>query len=233
MQMSDSIKELACALVKVQAELVPVSKDKNNYFNQSYVGLDTVMPLALAILSKHGIALTQTPGTSADGVGTTLTTALLHVSGEWLTDTQPLLLEKPTAQGQGSAITYARRYGLMSVLGIVAEEDDDGQQASKKATPRRKAQNGKAETQAEAKPTRVMGDLAAKATAQQTATIIKLLKESCGDDEREQIELAQSINKHAVNELGTQMALSTITQAEAGDLIRGIQQKAKEAAPAN
>lgn len=139
MRMSESIKDLAAALVLVQLELTPVTKDKVNPFFQSrYVGLESVMPAALALLSKYNIALAQTVGTAEDGIGTTLSTTLLHVSGEWLTDTQPLLLAKADAQGQGSAITYARRYGLMSALGIVAEEDDDGNKATPR--PRQKAQ---------------------------------------------------------------------------------------------
>lgn len=134
---SDNIATLAKAIIAVQAELAPVKKDKDNpFFHSRYVGLDTVMPMALALLNKHGLALVQTVGNGIDptaiaGVGTTLTTMLIHESGEYIADTQPLLLVKNDPQGQGSAITYARRYGLMSMLGIVAEDDDDGNAASR------------------------------------------------------------------------------------------------------
>ena len=140
MRMSDSIKELATAFVAAQKEIAPVSADKENpFFKSSYVGLESVMPEALRILNAKGLALMQTVGTGEDGLITTLSTTILHTSGEWLTDTQPLLLTKADSQGQGSAITYARRYGLMSALGIVAEEDDDGNKASKRPTTRRGA----------------------------------------------------------------------------------------------
>ncbi|HLF77115.1 MAG TPA: ERF family protein [Dehalococcoidia bacterium] len=128
--MSDSIKELATAMCTVQANLPTVTRDKTNpFFHSKYAGLDTVMPAALKVLTAHGLALVQTVGQDGNG-GTTLTTLLMHESGEWLSDTQPLLLSKSDPQGQGSAITYARRYGVMAMLGLVAEEDDDANAAS-------------------------------------------------------------------------------------------------------
>ena len=136
--MSASVKELATALIAVQADLPTITKDrlaKGEKFSYAYVGLDTVMPEALAILNKNGLALTQTVGTAEDGTGTTLSTMLLHKSGEWLSDTQPLLLARQDPQGQGSAITYARRYGVMAALGMVADEDDDGASAKTPTPP--------------------------------------------------------------------------------------------------
>ena len=134
MKMSETIGALTTALIAVQGELPKIVKDKlvqGAKFSYRYVSLDTVMPEALAILNRHGMAITQTVGTG-EGGGTTLSTTLLHKSGEWLTDTQPLLLAQEDPQAQGSAITYARRYGLMSALGIVAEDDDDAAAAMPK-----------------------------------------------------------------------------------------------------
>lgn len=126
---SESIAALAKALIEVQAALPKVTKDKvNPFFHNKYVGLDTVMPLALEVLNEHGFALVQPLGNgSAAG---SLDTILIHESGEWISGSQPLLLAKDDPQGQGSAITYARRYGLMAMLGLVAEDDDDGNAAS-------------------------------------------------------------------------------------------------------
>ena len=225
MRMSDSIAKLAAALVAVQKEMTPLKKDKSNYFNQSYVGLDAVMPEALDILGKHDIALAQTVGTGEDG-STNLTTTLLHVSGEWLTDTQPLLLAKNDAQGQGSAITYARRYGLMSMLGIVAEEDDDGVKASKKPT-RRKAAAPKTDaapaTATREDPQEGLGRNTGQATEQQIAIIERLVDDWKGGDERAACLAVHNIMPTAVNEAGTALALKTLTQDEAGKLIVGIQ----------
>ena len=129
--MSPTIGELATALAAAQAELPAVLKDKTakgEKFSYRYVGLDTVMPAALKVLSKHSLAVVQPVGHGQDG-DTTLTTMLLHKSGEWIADTQRLLLVKADPQGQGSAITYARRYGLMAMIGLVADDDDDAQAA--------------------------------------------------------------------------------------------------------
>ena len=135
MNQSESITALAKALIAVQGELTPVTKDKENpYFHSKYVGLDTVMPMALALLNKHGLALSQVPDQTMNGLSA-LRTTLMHESGEWMSGVQPLLMAKEDPQGQGSAITYARRYAAMSMLGIVAESDDDGNAASAPRTP--------------------------------------------------------------------------------------------------
>ena len=139
LQMSPTIKALAVALIAAQGELPKLSKDKTNpFFNSSYAGLDTVLPAALKVLTTHGLGLIQSVGEDSRG-GTTLTTILMHESGEWLSDTQPLLLTKTDPQGQGSAITYGRRYAVMSMLGLVADDDDDGNAASKAPVVRRAA----------------------------------------------------------------------------------------------
>jgi hypothetical protein len=57
----------------------------------------------------------------------TLTTTLLHESGEWLSGTMPVRVAKDDPQGVGSGITYARRYALAALCGVVADADDDGE----------------------------------------------------------------------------------------------------------
>ncbi len=229
MKMSESIKELAGALIAVQAELPTFLKDKTagggeKVFTYSYVGLDTVMPQALAILGKHDIALTQTVGTGEAG-GSNLTTTFLHISGEWLTDTQPLLLVREDPKAQGSAITYARRYGLMAAIGMVAEEDDDGQAASK---PRRKA----ATRPAQKSPAPKKAANAGQANPNQISIIMRILKDKCGDDEQAQCEMVKQINPQAVNEMGTALVFGPLTQDEAGNLIVELQKKRQEPATA-
>jgi len=125
----NELAKLATALNAFQAEVVVVGKDASNpFFKSKYAPLDSIMKAALPVLTKHGLAITQLLD-NIDGQSA-LTTQLLHVSGESISSTMPLLLAKNDPQGQGSAITYARRYSYAAVLGIVIDDDDDGNRAS-------------------------------------------------------------------------------------------------------
>ena len=126
---SESTVEITKSLVAVQKAMVPVKKSADNpFFHSKYAPLDKVAPQALKLLGENDIAVIQ-PVTHIDGTSA-LSTCLLHTSGEYIVSTQPLILDKDNPQGQGSAITYARRYGLMSMIGMVADEDNDGNSAS-------------------------------------------------------------------------------------------------------
>lgn len=85
------------------------------------------------MLCKHGLCITQTLDYE-DGVDL-LVTRLHHVSGEQVSGKQRLLLDKQSPQGQGSAITYAKRYGWLAILGLAAVEDDDDAEQAEKAAP--------------------------------------------------------------------------------------------------
>jgi hypothetical protein len=90
--------------------------------------LDKLIAETRPILTKHGLTIMQWPGfemRGEDGAIPTLSTQLVHVSGEEKSWSMPLYLTDKTMQGLGSAITYARRYAWQSVLGIAAEEDTD------------------------------------------------------------------------------------------------------------
>ena len=123
---SESINELASALVAAQGEFSAVPKDSvNPFFKSNYAALPDVVKHATPILSKNGLAVSQII-TDED----TLTTMLIHKSGQYIGGTMTLHLVKSDPQGQGSAITYARRYSYMSILGLVADVDDDGNSSS-------------------------------------------------------------------------------------------------------
>lgn len=123
------LNKIAPALVAFQADLTPVSKSATNpFFKSKYAPLPEVMEAIQPLLAKHKLAIIQLV-TNIDGVSA-LNTIVLHESGQKLEAIQPLLLTKQDPQAQGSAITYARRYGVMSALGIVADEDDDGNKAT-------------------------------------------------------------------------------------------------------
>jgi len=127
---SESIKNLTKALSQFQGEVQnPKNTANNPYFNSKYAPLQEVLNIVRPLLTKHGLAIIQSP--SGDGKNVSITTILSHESGEWI-EFEPLILnpEKTTPQGIGSAITYGRRYSLSAALGI-ASEDDDGNEASK------------------------------------------------------------------------------------------------------
>ena len=126
---SDDIGELATALCAAQAEFTAIPKDSANpFFKSKYAGLPKVVEVASPILTTHGLSVTQLLG--HDEAGDTLTTCLMHKSGQFIADTMHLRPVKDDPQAQGSATTYGRRYAYMAALGLVADEDDDGNAAS-------------------------------------------------------------------------------------------------------
>jgi hypothetical protein len=124
------LNELASALVAAQGEFAAIPKTADNpFFKSKYADLATVVSHTQPILAKHGLAVAQFP-TTLDGEPA-LRTHLLHSSGQSLCDTMKLFAAKHDPQGQGAAITYARRFAYMSVLGLVADDDDDGNKATR------------------------------------------------------------------------------------------------------
>lgn len=125
---STSIAALAGALAKAQGEMEGAAKGNvNPHFKNRYADLASVWDACRGPLSKHGLSVLQP--VSADGAKVTVTTLLAHSSGEWLEESLTLTARDATPQSVGSAITYGRRYGLASMVGI-APEDDDGNAAS-------------------------------------------------------------------------------------------------------
>ena len=107
-------------------------KQANNpHFKRKYADLGSVMDACLPALNEVGIAVIQPAG--EDETGRYVETVFIHgESGEKLSCRVPLIVGKNDMQGYGSAVTYARRYGLMAMAGI-APEDDDGHAASQSA----------------------------------------------------------------------------------------------------
>jgi len=147
---SETINELASALVAAQAEFSAVPKGSSNpFFKSKYAALPDVVASASPVLAKHGLAVTQsiTFVNGSQGPIDALNTTLLHKSGQFIEHAMILHLPKNDPQGQGSAVTYARRYAYMAILGLVADDDDDGNAATRpKARPAVEAQVSKAGT---------------------------------------------------------------------------------------
>ena len=123
------MKELGTALAKAQAEIKAALKDsKNPHFKSSYADLTSVWDACRSALTKNGLSVIQKTDFSEGEVW--LETMLLHSSGEHITGRYPLRPQQQTPQGYGSALTYARRYSLAAMVGVVADEDDDGNAAS-------------------------------------------------------------------------------------------------------
>jgi hypothetical protein len=131
------MKGIATALAKAQAEMGKALKQSNNpHFKSKYADLGNVMDACLPALNAAGIAVIQPTG--EDEHGRYVETTLIHgESGEHVSCRVPLIVAKNDMQGYGSAVTYARRYGLMAMAGI-APEDDDGNAAAK-AAPKQEA----------------------------------------------------------------------------------------------
>ena len=132
MKTSDNIEHLSTALATAQGALKNPPKNKvNPHFKSRYVDLSDGLDAIRECYSKHGLAFIQ--GTSiADGI-IVLNTRIVHKSGQWMESDYPVGgLGRP--QEMGSAMTYARRYALFSLVGVAGEDDDDGNAAQSAET---------------------------------------------------------------------------------------------------
>ena len=130
MKSSESITNLAAAFVKAQAEMSGAKKSaKNPFFKSNYANLEEVISCVKEPFANHGLGFMQFPVSGEGSAG--VETVILHESGEWVSGDFLLDCVKSDPQGMGSAVTYARRYGLQSAVGLPSE-DDDGEGAMKR-----------------------------------------------------------------------------------------------------
>ena len=132
MQRSESIKALAKALVLAKSKMEAPTKNKTNpHFKSKYADLATVKDSYQAALAEQGLTIIH--ALSLKDTVLTLTTTLLHAeSEEWIDSDFPIPAGLK-AQEIGSAVSYGKRYNGCALLDIVAEDDDDGNAASKPA----------------------------------------------------------------------------------------------------
>lgn len=130
MEKSEQINELAAALSKAQAKIESATKSaKNPFYRSSYADLPACWDACRGPLTSNGLSVVQLMDTSENGI--VLESVLLHSSGQWISCHYPVKPVKDDPQGLGSALTYSRRYSLMALVGLVADnEDDDGNAAS-------------------------------------------------------------------------------------------------------
>lgn len=132
------MKNISKSLAKFHEEMGNIAKDASNpFFKSKYAPLESILPAIKQPLKNAGLVFSQMPNhlmSSADKTYIpSLITKIIDIgSGEELSSEVPLILAKQDPQGVGSAITYMRRYALVSMLGLNCDEDDDGNKASVK-----------------------------------------------------------------------------------------------------
>ena len=119
----------------------------NPHFKSKFATFDKVVDTIKPILAKHNLAFIQP--TSIVNDETVVKTVIIHSSGEMIESSYPIRPISQKPQDYGAALSYARRYALTSILGISADDDDDGNAASGRGNP--KEPKEKEETDSEIK----------------------------------------------------------------------------------
>ena len=152
---SEDIDKILPALIEFQGSVTKVGKNKSNpHFGSRYADLAAIMDEIRPLLGKNNLAVVQNLVESSPSVVRLMTT-VYHTSGQFFSSLITLAPSKTDPQGVGSAITYARRYSLSPLLGVVTEEDDDGNAASDgkgQGKPQTQPQSGKAQSGKSSKP---------------------------------------------------------------------------------
>jgi hypothetical protein len=127
------MKNIAKSLAKFHELMGNVAKDADNpYFKSKYAPLESILPAIKGPLKEAGLVFFQAPTFIWENTPALATTIMDIESGEKIDFIAPLILAKQDPQGMGSAITYMRRYALVSMLGLNCDQDDDGNAASGK-----------------------------------------------------------------------------------------------------
>jgi ERF superfamily protein len=134
---SETVAALASALAKAQAELINPEKSLTATIRTGrsgegersfrYAPLASGLDIVRKTLGQHEIATLQTTAIDQTVGMVNLTTTLAHASGEWIASDWPVcpIAETANPQRMGAALTYARRYGLFTLVGIAGEDDLD------------------------------------------------------------------------------------------------------------
>lgn len=136
MQHGGQLKNIAGALAKAQAGIespprnreVKVQTKTGGSYKFRYATLDAIIDAVRGPLTENGLWFVQALDFTPDGK-IRLVTTLTHESGEWIRSEHPVIVQEQGNQAFGSALTYARRYALTTMLGVSADEDDDANSA--------------------------------------------------------------------------------------------------------
>jgi len=145
---SATLGALAKALAAAQGKITGAKKTAQNpHLKNKYATLADVWDACRDPLSAHGLAVVQT--TEPHGKdGVCVRTMLMHESGEWIASRLFLPVTKPDAQGFGSALTYARRYALSSMVGVCPDDDDANAATGRQEAPAERPAVSKTESDA-------------------------------------------------------------------------------------
>lgn len=132
---TSDIGKLAAALVKAKALIKhPVKNCKagSGNFSYQYADLKSVIDSVNEAFTPNGLTVLQLPSADLASRTVTITTRLLHESGQYIESDLSMAITDIKAQTMGSVVTYARRYALSAIAGISADDDDDANIADKK-----------------------------------------------------------------------------------------------------
>jgi len=130
MRTSTDVTEIYNAIIKTQSEISNAKRNSNNpHFGSAYADLSSIIDVSKKPMSDNGLGIIQMPSTIGKTVS--VTTRIIHTSGQWIEGEISFELTKTDPQSIGSTITYGRRYSWQSLLGFTQEgEDDDGNRGS-------------------------------------------------------------------------------------------------------
>lgn len=137
MRTSENIDKIAPAFVLAQAAIRGAEKDgENSFFKKAngkpsaYITFEEVVKAVKGPLNDNEISFSQWPEESGNPAVLKITTRLQHSSGQFMESTSDWPAAKADPQGMGSAMTYAKRYSLSGITGLVSDDDDDGNAAN-------------------------------------------------------------------------------------------------------
>lgn len=123
-KMTEQVNELFTALSKFQGEMLAIKKTDQAHRNK-YANINTILEACRPLLAKHGLSIQQHPYFDDNGIHRLLT-MLCHNSGQYCSSSTKIICDESDIQSYGGAITYQRRYSLVSIIGL-EQEDDDGE----------------------------------------------------------------------------------------------------------
>lgn len=194
MNKTESIKNVAAALIKFNAKVSRISKDaKNPFHKNTYSTLDQIVDEVRPVLNENGLSVMQ--NVSGNDGSVTVKTILLHESGEYIESSGTTLkLAKNDPQGAGAGITYARRYDLCAFLSLNTGDDDDGNSTSN------------------------LNNKPSKASSKQLDLVDKLLNKKVTEKHTK-----EQLYQHLKNTLKTQTDMENWTSQQASQAIKILQ----------